>query len=76
MSKGVSPVKLKRMIKDMSPDQQRESIERGLRVVPQWIMDECAKTGSEFNPKVVAYLEKTLKVYRECWTDYLVKYHA
>lgn len=76
MSKSISPAKLKRMIKDMSPEKQRESIERGLRVVPIWIMDECGKIGPEFNPKVLAHLEKILKVYRECWTDYLVARHA
>ena len=75
-SRGISPAKLKRMIKDMSPERQRESIERGLRVVPIWIMEECAKTGPQFNSKVVAYLEKTLKVYRECWTDYLIEFHV
>ena len=76
MSKPVSPSTLKRNIKVLSREKQRESIERGLRVVPVMLLEETSRTDGFYNPKVVKHLSKVLKVYQDCWTDYLVTHHA
>jgi ABC-type iron transport system FetAB ATPase subunit len=76
MSKPVSPSTLKRNIKALSREKQRESIERGLRVVPVMLLEETGRTDGFYNPKVVKHLSKVLKVYQDCWTDYLVTHHA
>ena len=76
MSKPVSPSTLKRNIKSLSREKQRESIERGLRVVPVMLLEETGRTDGFYNPKVVKHLSKVLKVYQDCWTDYLVTHHA
>jgi hypothetical protein len=76
MSKAVSPSVLKRSIKNLPREKQRESIERGLRVVPVMLIEESGRTDGFYNPKVVKHLSKVLKVYQDCWTDYLVENHA
>jgi len=74
MSYGIPTSKLKRNIKSLPREKQRESIERFLRVLPQWIMDETAKPVP--NTKVIKYLEDNLKMVRGLWTDYLIKHHV
>jgi hypothetical protein len=74
MSKGISTTKLKKNIQSLPREKQRESIERFLRVLPQWIMDEVAKPTP--NEKVIKYLESQLKMVRGLWTDYLIKHHV
>jgi hypothetical protein len=74
MSYGIPTSKLKRNIQSLSREKQRESIERFLRVLPQWIMDETATSSP--NEKVIKYLENNLKMVRGLWTDYLIKYHV
>jgi len=76
MSKAVSPSVLKRNIKNLPREKQRESIERGLRVIPVMLLEESGRTDGFYNPKVVKHLSKVLKVYQDCWTDYLVTHHA
>jgi ABC-type iron transport system FetAB ATPase subunit len=72
MSKPVSPSVLKRNIKALPREKQRESIERGLRVIPQMLLEETGRTDGHYSQKVVKHLEKVLKVYQDCWTDYLI----
>jgi len=74
MSKGISPSRLKKNIQSLPREKQRESIERFLRVLPQWIMDEVARPKP--NEKVIKYLESQLKMVRGLWSDYLIKYHV
>ena len=76
MTKGISTAKLKRNIRSLPREKQRESIERGLRVVPVMLLEETGRTDGFYNPKVVKHLSKVLKVYQDCWTDYLVTHHA
>ena len=76
MSKAVSPSTLKLNIKNLPREKQRESIERGLRVIPVMLLEESGRTDGFYNPKVVKHLSKVLKVYQDCWTDYLIANHA
>ena len=76
MSKPISNSAFKRMILAMPADEQRESIERHLRLLPIWIMEESAKLGTQYNEKVVKHLESRLKLVRNLWTDILIARHA
>ena len=76
MSKPISNSKFRSMIKSMSREEQRESLERHLRVLPEWIMEESAKLGVQYNEKVVKHLESRLKLVRTLWTEYLIENHA
>lgn len=76
MSKPISNSKFRAMIKSMSREEQRESLERHLRVLPEWIMEESAKLGVHYNEKVVKHLESRLKLVRTLWTEYLIENHA
>lgn len=59
MSKPISNAEYKRMIDTLTPDRQRESVERMLRVIPEWLMEETAR--SIPNEKVIKLLESRLK---------------
>ncbi len=74
MSRGISPTKLKRNIQALPQEKRRESIERYLRVLPRWIMEETARPNP--SEKVVKYLESQLKMVRGLWTDYLIEFHV
>jgi len=47
------------MIDTLTPDRQRESVERMLRVIPEWLMEETARPIP--NEKVIKLLESRLK---------------
>ena len=47
------------MINTLTPDRQRESVERMLRVIPVWLMEEAECEVQ--NPKVIKHLESRLK---------------
>ena len=55
MSRGISPTQLKRNIQALPQEKRRESIERYLRVLPRWIMEETARPNP--SEKVIKYLE-------------------
>ena len=59
MSKPISNAAYKRMINTLTPDRQRESVERILRVIPEWLMEETARPIP--NEKVIKLLESRLK---------------
>ena len=59
MSKPISNAAYKRMINTLTPDRQRESVERMLRVIPEWLMEETARQIP--NEKVIKLLESRLK---------------
>lgn len=59
MSKPISNAEYKRMIDTLTPDRQRESVERMLRVIPEWLMEETARPIP--NKKVIKLLESRLK---------------
>jgi hypothetical protein len=59
MSKPISNAEYKRMIDTLTPDRQRESVERMLRVIPEWLMEETARPIP--NEKVIKLLESRLK---------------
>lgn len=65
MSKPISNSKYRQLILSMTPDQQRESIERGLRVLPRFLMEEVARVPQlPGSPKVIKHLESRLKQVR------------
>lgn len=65
MSKPISNAKYARMIKSMPVEKQRESIERALRVLPHFIMEEVARVPVLPNTdKVIKHLESRLKQVR------------
>jgi len=66
----------KKWIKSLPREAQVELIERQLRVLPQFIMDETAKLPPYFNPSVVKNLEGKLKIVRDLWTEILIARHA
>ena len=74
MSRGISPTKLKRNIQALPQEKRRESIERYLRVLPRWIMEETALPNP--SEKVIKYLESQLKMVQGLWTDYLIEFHV
>ena len=59
MTKPISNAAYKRMIRTLTPDRQRESVERMLRVLPRWLMEEAARPIQ--NEKVIKHLESRLK---------------
>ncbi len=59
MSKPISNAAYKRMINTLTPNRQRESVERMLRVIPEWLMEETARPIP--NEKVIKLLESRLK---------------
>ena len=59
MNKPISNAAYKRMINTLTPNRQRESVERMLRVIPVWLMEEAERTVQ--NPKVIKLLESRLK---------------
>ena len=59
MSKPISNAAYKRMISTLTPNRQRESVERMLRVLPEWLMEEAARPIQ--NEKVIKNLESRLK---------------
>ena len=74
MTKPIATSQLKKNIQSLTRDKKRESIERLLRVLPQFIMEEVARPTP--NEKVIKSLEKNLRMVRGLWSDYLVKHHA
>lgn len=74
MSRGISPTQLKRNIQALPQKKRRESIERYLRVLPRWIMEETARPNQ--SEKVIKYLESQLKMVQGLWTDYLIEFHV
>ena len=59
MTKPISNAAYKRMINTLTPDRQRESVERMLRVLPIWLMEEAERAVQ--NPKVIKHLESRLR---------------
>lgn len=62
MSKPLSNAAFKKFVANMAPDKQQEVVSRQLRVLPQFIMDEVARTTP--NEKVIKFLEGRLKQVR------------
>jgi len=62
MSKPISNAAFKKLVVNMTPQQQQEVVSRQLRVLPQFIMDEVARTTP--NKKVIKFLESRLKQVR------------
>ena len=58
MSKPISNAAFKKLVVNMTPQQQQEVVSRQLRVLPQFIMDEVACTTP--NEKVIKFLESRL----------------
>ena len=58
MSKPISNAAFKKLVVNMTPQQQQEVVSRQLRVLPQFIMDEVARTTP--NEKVIKFLESRL----------------
>ena len=59
MTKPISNAAYKRMINTLTPNRQRDSVERMLRVIPVWLMEEAERPVQ--NPKVIKLLESRLK---------------
>ena len=59
MNRPISNAAYKRMINTLTPDRQRESVERMLRVLPIWLMEEAERAVQ--NPKVIKHLESRLR---------------
>ena len=59
MSKPISNAAYKRLILSLSVEKQIESVERMLRVIPHWLMEEAARPVQ--NEKVIKHLESRLK---------------
>ena len=59
MSKPISNAAYKRMINTLTPNRQRDSVERMLRVLPEWLMEEAGRPIQ--NEKVIKLLESRLK---------------
>lgn len=76
MSKPISNAAFKRMVKSASAEKRQEILERQLRVLPHFIMEETAKLPPYFNPSVVKELEGKLKIVRGLWTEELIRRHA
>ena len=74
MSKPISNAAYKRLILSLSVEKQIESVERMLRVIPHWLMEEVARPVP--NEKVIKHLESRLKQARLMWSSILVNRHA
>ena len=59
MSKPITNEAYKRMIDTLTPNRQSESVERMLRVLPVWLMEEAERKVQ--NPKVIKHLESRLR---------------
>lgn len=59
MSKPISNAAYKKLILSLSVERQIESVERMLRVIPHWLMEEAARPIQ--NEKVIKHLESRLK---------------
>ena len=58
MSKPISNAAYKKLILSLSVERQIESVERMLRIIPQWLMEEARPIQNE---KVIKHLESRLK---------------
>ena len=59
MSKPITNAQYKRNVISMPREKQIESVERMLRVIPHWLMEEAARKVQ--NPKVIKHLESRLR---------------
>ena len=59
MSKPITNAQYRRNVIDMPREKQIESVERMLRVIPHWLMEEAARKVQ--NPKVIKHLESRLR---------------
>tara|TARA_X000001316_G_C922385_1_gene37645 strand:- start:6116 stop:6364 length:249 start_codon:yes stop_codon:yes gene_type:complete len=77
MSKPISNAKFRSIIKSLPAEKQRETLERELRILPHFLMEEVARVPQlPASPKVIKYLESRLKCARILWTEYLVENHV
>jgi hypothetical protein len=77
MSKPISNAKFRSIVKSLPAEKQRETLERELRILPQFIMEEAARVPVLPNTdKVIKRLESRLKCARILWTEYLVENHC
>ncbi len=77
MSKPISNAKFRRIIKSLPAEKQRETLERELRILPEFIMEEVARFPVLPNTdKVIKRLESRLKCARVLWTEYLIENHV
>ena len=77
MSKPISNAKFRRIIKSLPAEKQRETLERELRILPEFIMEEVARFPVLPNTdKVIKRLESRLKCARILWTEYLIENHV
>ena len=73
----ISNAKFRQLVKSMTAEQQRDTLERELRILPQFIMEEAARVPVLPNTdKVIKKLESRLKCARLLWTEYLIENHA
>ena len=59
MSKPITNAAYKKLILSLSVERQIESVERMLRVIPHWLMEEAARPVQ--NEKVIKHLESRLR---------------
>lgn len=59
MSKPISNAQYRRNVISMPREKQIESVDRMLRVIPHWLMEEAARKVQ--NPKVIKHLESRLR---------------
>jgi len=59
MSKPITNAQYRRNVISMPREKQIESVERMLRVIPHWLMEEAARKVK--NPKVIKHLESRLR---------------
>ncbi len=59
MSKPITNAQYRRNVISMPREKQIESVERMLRVIPHWLMEEAARKVQ--NPKVIKHLESRLR---------------
>ena len=77
MSKPISNSKFRSIIKSMPAERQRESLERELRILPHFIMEEVARVPQlPTSKKSIKFLESRLKCARTLWTEYLIENHV
>jgi hypothetical protein len=77
MSKSISNAAFKRMVKSASAEKRQEILERQLRVLPHFIMEEVARIPQlPKSPKVIKDLESRLKLVQMLWTEELIARHA
>jgi hypothetical protein len=77
MSKPISNTKFRAIIKSLPAEKQRETLERELRILPIWLMEEAARVPVLPNTdKVIKRLESRLRCARLLWTEYLIENHC